>query len=279
MVLEGLSISSGPLSGYENMAADDLLMSLAASGAISFAVRIFGWMPACVSFGRLQKPCEEADLAGISAEGADLVRRPTGGRAVWHESEITYSVIAGPGHPLQAGGILDSLSMTGGALLHALGSCGIDASMTPRTRASEGRSKGNPCFASHGACEITWGGRKLVGSAQARRDGVFLEHGSILLRNDQPRLLPFLRSAPGMVAEHRSAIAERTCSISDIAPSCDRKGLERALEEALSALAGFPLRCASMEDLPRAELARMSLARRKEAEGWRTAEIAGSLPG
>lgn len=253
------------------MALDDHLLGLAASESIGFAARLYSWMPACVSFGKLQIPSREADLDAIVAAGVDIIRRPTGGRAVWHEHEITYSLVASGSHPLARGSISESLAMTGGALLRALAEAGVSADLIQAESAGlNNRIAGNPCFTSHGRYEITSGGRKLVGSAQARKGGAFLEHGSILMRNDQIRLLPFLRIQPENRKSIESTLIDGTCSLLDLAPGLDRLKLENALLGSFEELGGGSLAALSTAGFLDDGLAGSIASRKEEALGWLT---------
>ncbi len=169
------------------MAADMVLMDMVEGGRLDFVLRTYLWSPPCVSLGRLQRVSSEVDPERVRAAGFDLVRRPTGGRAVLHHTELTYSVVASRSLPLVAGSVSESLRRIAGPLSGALRALGAEVTAGPSKRRSpRGRIPANPCFTSHGRWEITTAdGRKVVGSAQARRPGVFLEHGSIILRNRQ----------------------------------------------------------------------------------------------
>jgi lipoate-protein ligase A len=269
VLLKSVFVESAARDGAFNMALDGYLLGLAASGEIDYACRVYSWLPACVSFGRLQTPGREADLDSLVEAGTDIIRRPTGGRAVWHESEITYSVIAGAGHPLSSGTLSDSLAATGAALLEALAEFGVEAALCPAGLPGPGpRIAGNPCFTSHGRSEIAVAGRKLVGSAQARSGGAFLEHGSILLRNDQLKLLPFLKTRGEDREEMESRLADGTCCLYEILPELDVHGLEKALARSLEALGGTASEEFRMEPRHAAGLGEMVEKKRLEALGW-----------
>ena len=189
-----------------NMAVDACLAEMAEAGGFDVALRTYTWEPHTVSLGRLQKGLADLDRRKLVDDGFGLVRRPTGGRAVWHGRELTYSVIAGAGHPLYADGIEKSLGTVASILLDALKGLGVPAVMNRVVHSGEGFGRG-PCFVSHGRFEVmTEDGRKLVGSAQARTRGAFLEHGSILFGNDQPRILDY---TPGITGEAAIALKKR----------------------------------------------------------------------
>ncbi|MBN1434247.1 lipoate--protein ligase family protein [Candidatus Fermentibacterales bacterium] len=205
-----------PATGAWNMALDELLLEMIDAGTAPFrlVLRTFEWSPGCVSFGRLQDPGRELDLRRLLEAGTDVVRRPTGGRAVWHEHEVTYSIVAARGHPFLGASLGESLDRISAPLVEALRGLGLDAfaGRTPDTSAPRG-SRGapsSPCFASHGRSEVMIGGRKVVGSAQARTQRGFLEHGSVLLVNDQPGLADYLPAgSPSSMREAFRASLER----------------------------------------------------------------------
>jgi lipoate-protein ligase A len=164
------------------MALDQALLERAAATGQGF-VRLYAWSPWCLSFGRHEPARRRYDRDRILALGLDTVRRPTGGRAVWHARELTYAVAA----PLEwFGGLAAAYRIVHNALVRALGRLGVAASLAPPARAA-GVGAG-ACFASPAGGEVVVGGRKLVGSAQLRHGPALLQHGSILLEDDQ-RLL------------------------------------------------------------------------------------------
>ena len=192
--MKTLAIRDRSKNGFYNMAADVCSMRLVENGNARAVFRTYTWEPQCLSIGRFQKPEREADLKRLLADGYHMVRRPTGGRAVWHGDELTYSLTAPDRHSLVSGGIGESLKKVAVILLSALRSFDIPAEINSRKRElTPGGRSHNPCFTSHGRYEIvTADGRKLVGSAQARSRGVFLEHGSILFTNQQTKAADYL---------------------------------------------------------------------------------------
>ncbi|HMA44975.1 MAG TPA: lipoate--protein ligase family protein [Gemmatimonadales bacterium] len=161
------------------MALDDaLLRDAARSGRPT--LRLYRWSPACLSFGRNEPALARYERAAIERLGLDVVRRPTGGRAVWHDAEVTYAVAA----PIAAFGTLaESYREIHVRLAAALRSLGVPAQLAPPRRAP-GVGAG-PCFATPVGGEVLVGGKKLIGSAQVRHGSAFLQHGSILLDGSQ----------------------------------------------------------------------------------------------
>jgi len=127
--------------------------------------------------------------------GIDVVRRPTGGRGLLHHREVTYSVTA----PVEDGDTLsEAYQRVNRILLEALERLGVDASVATPVGRSE-RPTDMPCFATPARGELTLGGRKLVGSAQWREGGAFLQHGSILIEDDQSMMAEFSRGEDGAI--------------------------------------------------------------------------------
>src|SRR5437867_7263422 len=172
-----LSIDSIGRSGAENMALDQWLLEQADQSGAAF-LRLYRWDPPCLSLAGKHPPPRRYDRAAIERLGLDVVRRPTGGRAVWHEGEVTYAVAA----PIAAfGSLRESYRRIHERLADGLRALGVAA-----TLASAGPSDGpGACFATPAGGEIVVGGRKLVGSAQLRQRTALLQHGSILLEGSQ----------------------------------------------------------------------------------------------
>ena len=185
-----LLIEDSPRSGAANMAIDEAIAEAAAAGAVPSTLRFYRWNPPTVTLGRHQK-LADVDETQIAARGYDLVRRATGGRAILHIDELTYSVSGPIEEPRMAGGVMDAYLRFSNALLSGLSTLGLKAEKAGgRTRA--GRELSAACFETPSAYEITAGGRKLMGSAQSRRKGYVLQHGSLPLWGDVTRLVDVL---------------------------------------------------------------------------------------
>lgn len=174
---------AAPRSGAENMARDTALQARAArSGETVFS--IYSWSSPTLSFGRNQPASGLYDLGKIRVAGIDVVRRPTGGRAILHHREVTYSVTA----PVkEAATLRETYSRINRILQTGLSRLGVavePASFSGRAAAPSVR----PCFETPAEGELVAHGSKLVGSAQWRDDGALLQHGSILVNDDQASL-------------------------------------------------------------------------------------------
>jgi len=192
-----------PATGAWNMALDEAILEFAARGDVLPPLRLYAWNPPCLSLGYAQ-PASDVSLEVLQANGWDLVRRPTGGRAILHTDELTYSV-SGPEHePRLAGGVLESYRVLAGALLEALHRLGIPAEANEKASVPAGPNQNPVCFEVPSNYEITVGGRKLVGSAQSRRKDGVLQHGSLPLYGDLQRIVHAL-VFPDAAARERAA--------------------------------------------------------------------------
>jgi len=186
-----------------NMALDEALLDGYAAGpSRPPTVRLYGWAPPALSLGRGQDARTAHDAVFLRAEGIDLVRRPSGGAAVLHEHERTYSVVGRLREEPFPGGVLDTYRLIASALVSALRRLGIDARSAQPTAQAPGAARSTLCFAEVSQHEIAVGATKLVGSAQLRRRGAFLQHGSILLRAHPERAA---RAAAAAAASARFA--------------------------------------------------------------------------
>ena len=173
------------------MAVDEAILESCGTGIVHPTLRLYAWSPPCLSLGHAQ-PLSDVDLFRLKELGWDLVRRPTGGRAVLHADELTYAVIAPPHESLLAGGVLPSYRRLAGALVSALDSLGLAADMQAAHPPGTGRNSNPVCFEVPSTYEITVTGKKLIGSAQARRKEGVLQHGSLPLTGDLTRILQVL---------------------------------------------------------------------------------------
>jgi lipoate-protein ligase A len=173
-----LSVDLFGRSGAANMARDLALLRAARTGRVRF--RLYRWDPPCLSFGRNESALTRYDVQAIDGLGLATVRRPTGGRAVWHDAEVTYAVAGSIGDfgPLAA--TYDRIHRLLAAALRRLGA---PAELAPARRAPS--TDAGACFAAPVGGEVVIEGRKVVGSAQLREGNAFLQHGSILLEDGQ----------------------------------------------------------------------------------------------
>jgi lipoyl(octanoyl) transferase len=190
-------IQTPPTCGAWNMALDEALLEGMAENKATPILRLYAWEPACLSLGYAQ-PFQDVDMAALARNGWDIVRRPTGGRAILHTDELTYAVIAPHSEPRLAGGVLESYQRLSAALLDALhriqvpAAAQTEAFTLPENQPTNRNAKGPVCFEVPSNYEITVDGRKLIGSAQARRREGVLQHGTLPLFGDLKRILSVL---------------------------------------------------------------------------------------
>lgn len=178
-------IVDSPALGAVNMATDEAILQAVSAGEQLPTLRLYGWEPMCLSLGYGQR-VRDVDEERLNAAGWGMVRRPTGGKAILHGDEVTYSVALPRDHDLAQGDVVESYRRISEALLVALRRLGL-------APASEKDAKGNKglgpvCFEVPSHYEITSDGKKLIGSAQVRRKIGILQHGTLPLYGDIARI-------------------------------------------------------------------------------------------
>jgi lipoate-protein ligase A len=158
-------------------------------------LRLYTWSPPCVSLGHMQRAEDLLDADACRALGVDVVRRPTGGRAILHWEEITYAVVASTDDARFGSDLAGSHAVLGACLAAGLQRLGVPARLSRPALDPERRLLRQPCFASPGRAELLVEGRKLLGSAQRRTSRAFLQHGSLLVGPAHLRLVEVLQDA------------------------------------------------------------------------------------
>ncbi len=191
-----------PARGAWNMALDESILEHIGRGDSLPTLRLYAWEPACLSLGHAQ-PFADVDTVRLKQRGWEVVRRATGGRAILHTDELTYSVIAPNDEPRVAGTVLESYNRLAQALLLAVQKLELPVEM--KEGRSENVSTPNPvCFEVPSTYEITVNGKKLIGSAQARKKEGVLQHGSLPLTGDLTRICQALVFENKMAREEAS---------------------------------------------------------------------------
>jgi lipoate-protein ligase A len=237
-----LIVDAEARTGAENMALDEAIMDAVADGDSPPTLRFYQWTPPCLSLGKRQM-LDGVDLAPCRADGVDVVRRATGGWAILHTDELTYSVALRPDDPRVSGAILDTYRTLSHGLIAGLRLLGAEAGMNPVIPGGA-QNISAACFEVPSAYEITVGGRKLIGSAQTRPAGKVLQHGSLPLHGDIARVARYLTFAGEQ--ERRALethLRERATTLSDTlgrpvafaeAAEAMTRGFARALNLALA---------------------------------------------
>lgn len=213
-------LTSGEADGPTHMAVDEAILEAVGVGQSLPTLRLYAWQPGCLSLGVAQA-VRQADVGRLERLGFDLVRRPSGGGAILHADELTYAVIA-PAHETRLhGGLLESYRRIGQALAAGLGLLGlqVDAQLPHRADAAN-RVRSPICFEVPSDYEITARGKKLVGSAQVRKRGAVLQHGSLPLEGDLGRVCAAL--AFGSEAERLAAQARLVTRATTLADALGR---------------------------------------------------------
>lgn len=212
MQLRLVDSAGAGLPGALNMGVDEAILDSVSRGESLPALRLYSWSPPCVTVGYFQSLEDEVDLAACRAAGVDAVRRLTGGGAVFHQSEVTYSIVLPLGHELAPDDILESYRLICAGLVKGLSLLGADASFEPVN-------------------DIAAGGRKISGNAQTRRRGCLLQHGTVLL-DLNPELMFSLLKVPAEKSKGRliEAVRARVTSLRSLL------GREVKFDEAAAAL-------------------------------------------
>ena len=178
-------INSGFQTGAMNMALDEALLHAVAKGTSPAVLRFYRWQPATVTLGYAQSVTTDIDLEVCRQAGLDVIRRSTGGRAVLHDNEVTYSVIAPSVSGLFGSSVLDSYRVISEVLQKALLQLGLSAKLVPgRPRGGQLNATKAVCFSTPSQYELVIDDCKVAGSAQKRHGQAFLQHGSIPLELD-----------------------------------------------------------------------------------------------
>jgi len=184
--------------GALNMGIDEALLRAVSRGESPPTLRFYSWAPPCVTVGYFQGMADEIDLEACRRAGIDAVRRITGGGAVFHDAEITYSIVLPDGHPAAPAGILDSYRLLCGGIVSGLRALGLEADFRPIN-------------------DVCVGPKKVSGNAQTRKLGCLLQHGTILLGLDVERMFSILKVPKEKLAGKLIAEAkERVTSVSGL---------------------------------------------------------------
>ena len=200
--------------GFMNMAIDEAIMIAHREGLVPPTIRFYQWSPPSVSLGYFQDLQKEIDVDVCQDMGIDIVRRPTGGKAVLHDKELTYSFIIKENHPLVNDSILETYKKISGGMIRGLSYLGITAEIVPLREKlkSESLPKGEKseihhsdfksiCFSVPSQYEVQVEGKKIVGSAQVRKREIVLQHGSLLIELEKDKLFSVFNFPSAQIRE------------------------------------------------------------------------------
>lgn len=215
-------MNSGKCSGSFNMAMDEALLELHSKGEIPPIIRFYEWEPATLSIGYFQQAARDVNLAAINEQGIGFVRRPTGGRAVLHEHELTYSVIVSESYPNMPKNVTEAYRVISEGILKGFHHLGLDAYFSVPNSEEQLANLKNPksavCFDAPSWYELVVEGKKIAGSAQTRQKGVILQHGAILLDVDLEKLLSVFNFKSDEQKERmRQKLPEKAVTINSLA--------------------------------------------------------------
>jgi lipoate-protein ligase A len=257
-------IDTGVKDAFFNMAIDEAILETHLQGACPPTLRVYGWNPPALSLGYFQNLETEIEITRCSELGVDVVRRLTGGRAVFHDDELTYSVVTSEecGFPRS---LAESYGLLNGGLIAAYRMLGVEVCL----EAHDEEPASTACFASAGLADLTYQGRKLCGSAQYRKDQALLQHGSLPITFDGQAFFSLLKFPTNAARDKAQAdFRRKAASLNEISGNkMDWQELKEALVEGFQTALGIGLHEEPLtpEELDLAQ----KLARKKyKAFGW-----------
>jgi len=250
--------------GAGNMALDQALLEAASRPGFPPTLRFFRWSPPALSMGRFQD-LGDVDLEACRREGVDVVRRPTGGRTILHLDDFTYSLVLPRGFPFPARVVEAYLFICRG-IVAAMNRLGLEVSLIEKGGVDYRRA-GSACFASSTQADLRLGGRKICGSAQVRRAGALLQHGSVLMADHSELLFRLLRFPSAREREEALREYRRSCT------TLEETGRALSWEEMASAFASgfeeaFRIRLEEGDLTPRERERWLGLVPAYRSPGW-----------
>lgn len=232
-------IEDGLCDASSNMAADRAMLQACSEGLIPPTLRLYGWSNPALTLGYSQNADGDVDQTRCRELGIPLLRRPTGGRAILHQNELTYCVVAPVPHLLFPQDLKGAYRVIAGALLLGLEEMGIRGGALALPRKGLPRQDRSPaCFSSLNHCEIAVRGRKLIGSAQRRLSNAFLQHGSVIIKSNHDLSISLLRFGNAEHGrENLQKLSDSTIDLNEMIPGvgfeevrgCFRSGFDKFL--------------------------------------------------
>ncbi|MDI3327379.1 MAG: biotin/lipoate A/B protein ligase family protein [Alicyclobacillaceae bacterium] len=254
------------------MAVDEAILIVHGEGSVPPTLRFYAWDPPTLSIGYFQRAEKEIDFESLRRRGYGFVRRPTGGRAVLHDREVTYSVVVSESYPGMPESVTESYRVISEGLVRGLRRMGLDAGFArpdeeQRKRLLEPGSAA--CFDSPSWYEVVVEGRKLIGSAQTRQRGVILQHGSLLLELDARALFGVLRFPSEKVRERLlRSFLHHAVALGDLTGGkVSREEVEKALVEGFADALGVEMVPGELTDRERT-LAETLVREKYGSDAW-----------
>lgn len=255
-------IDTGPLSGQENMAIDEALFRCFDPASSPPVLRLYGWQPSALSLGRFQKAGDDLDLDRCRADNLIIVRRITGGGAIYHADELTYSLVCSPSQIPAAASVKDSFRVLTSFLLDFYRALGLQAGYAADLAPAGSRlGQRTPfCFAGRESCDIIVNRRKIGGNAQRRSREVIFQHGSIPLENRVKQGLNYLKIKP-------QGIDQITTCLADEGIADGYGALQQILVQQFASRLGTELQPAGLTPQEQA-LSEKLMTEKYRADGW-----------
>lgn len=210
-------IKDGPGDGALNMATDRAILAACDEGKAPPTLRLYGWKEPTLTVGYSQNSNRDIDLDRCQSLGIPVIDRPTGGRALLHDKELTYSLVAPIPHPQFPSSLRASFKVISGALLFSLDQLGIQNTAMAEVRKTSANGRSPSCFSSLNHCEIIVNNKKLIGSAQRRKSRSFLQHGSLWMDCDRALMNSLFRfDLPKMRKANLEILARHTVSLNQL---------------------------------------------------------------
>ena len=249
-------ITSEPQNGFMNMAIDEAIAISCDKELSPPTLRLYTWNPPCISIGYFQDVNEDVDISECKRQNIDIVRRLTGGKAVLHNKELTYSIISPSKNHIFQNGIKGSYKAIADCLLQGLKNIGVSGEITEMPSRKRG---GFSCFLDTSFYEVSVKGKKLIGSAQKRWRNLFLQHGSVVISPSYIQLAGLLRfnneeERTGFIKLHK----EKSTSIEDEAKKMpDTAEIISAIKKGFEEKTGIKLFEAELTDFEKNEAQRL----------------------
>lgn len=209
-------LDTGSADGAWNMAVDEAMLEAGVAGLLVPTLRFYAWQPPAVSLGYFQTLDQSIGLEEIARRGFGLVRRPSGGRAILHKDELTYSVTVPDTGVADGKSVMGSYRSISRGIEAGLALLGVGAQLAERKGEERMKAQGLPtvCFAKAAKCDMTVQGRKIVGSAQTRRRGIIMQHGSVPIHIDPEEHLAVM-PGDGVDEASKAKLMEAACGVAD----------------------------------------------------------------
>lgn len=262
-------LSTGLGDAFFNMGMDEAIAESVQAGVSPPTFRVYGWAPPAISFGYAQRIDREVDLESCRRLGIDLVRRPTGGRAVLHWQELTYSVVCRWDDPTVGGSLGSAYRAIGEGLAEGLRRLGVEAAVERKGHVPvrpRGSGMTPPCFSSAARSEIMVSGRKLVGSAQRQMGDILLQHGSVLIGAAHLQIVETMSLAPKVRARTKESLRSSTICLEELVEDITFEKLAESLR------IGMEERLKVRMETERAYTEEYATAERLKAEKYGTAQ-------